>query len=46
MKLRAAGDSGDFITIQGAQHRIRDWDHFQPGWANEVADWLGDKLKR
>lgn len=43
-KLKAAGGFCDFITIQGAQHRIRDWDHFHPGWANEVADWLQQRL--
>jgi acetyl esterase/lipase len=43
-KLKAASGSCDFITIQGAQHRIRDWDHFHPGWAKEVADWLQQHL--
>jgi len=39
-KLKAAGGSCDFITIQGAQHRIRDWERLHPGWSREVADWL------
>ena len=44
LKLKAVGGPCDFITIQDAQHRIRDWDHFHPGWASEVADWLQQHL--
>jgi pectinesterase len=43
-KLRAAGGSCDFITIEGGQHRIRDWERFHPGWAREVSDWLQTHL--
>jgi len=43
-KLEAAGGACNFITIAGAQHRIRDWERFHPGWAREVADWLQARL--
>lgn len=32
------------MVIQGGQHRIRDWNRFHPGWANQVAAWLQQRL--
>lgn len=43
-KLKAKNVPCDFITIPGGQHRIKDWETFQPGWADQVADWLAQHL--
>ncbi len=42
--LLKAGDVCDFITITNAQHRIADWDKFDPQWQSKVIDWLQQKL--
>ena len=44
-KIKAVGDVCDFITIEGAQHRITDWEQYHPDWTIEVANWLSDKSK-
>ncbi len=44
-KLKDNHVACDLLTINGAQHRIRDWNKFHPGWATEVAAWLGEHLK-
>jgi dipeptidyl aminopeptidase/acylaminoacyl peptidase len=43
-ELKAHNVSCKFITIEGAQHRIRDWKKYRPGWQNEVAAWLNREL--
>ena len=43
-RLKASGNSCDFITIPGATHRIRGWQTNLPGWADQVAEWLRAKL--
>jgi alpha-L-fucosidase 2 len=42
--LKSAGDVCDFITIPGAQHRILDWDKFDPTWQAEIISWLNEKM--
>lgn len=32
------------ITIPGAQHRIRDWHKYKPGWQGEIVEWLNQTL--
>lgn len=44
-KLQNNHVSCDFITVNGAQHRIREWNKFHPGWATEVAAWLERHLE-
>lgn len=34
----------DIIVIPGAQHRILDWDNFNPAWQEQVVKWLNEKL--
>lgn len=43
-KLQAAGVDCDMILIPGAQHRIADWDHFDPEWQRKLMAWLNEKL--
>ncbi len=43
-KLKQCNIPCDFITIEGAQHLIRDWDKFHPGWQSEVTAWLHEKI--
>jgi pectinesterase len=43
--LKSKGVKCDFITIPGAQHRINDWDKFDPEWREKVIVWLNEKLK-
>lgn len=42
--LKAAGVDCDMIAIPGAQHRIADWDHFDPEWQRKLMTWLNEKL--
>ncbi len=42
--LQADGDVCDFITITNAQHRILDWDKYDPTWQEEMITWLQQKL--
>jgi alpha-L-fucosidase 2 len=42
--LLADGDTCDFITITNAQHKILDWDKFDPAWQGKVIAWLQQKL--
>ena len=42
--LKAAGVDCDLIAIPGAQHRIADWDHFDPEWQRKLMTWLNEKL--
>jgi acetyl esterase/lipase len=44
-KLKDSHVSCDLLTINGAQHRIRDWNKFHPGWATEVSAWLEQHLR-
>jgi len=43
-KLQAAGVSCDMITIPEGQHRIADWNHFDPDWQSKLVAWLNEKL--
>jgi pectinesterase len=43
-KLKAAGVSCDLMTITNAQHRILDWDKFDPAWQEKVVAWLKQHL--
>jgi pectinesterase len=43
--LKSKGVTCDFITIPGAQHRINDWEKFDPAWRDKVIAWLNEKLK-
>lgn len=43
-KLKAAGVTCDMILIHEGQHRIADWKKFTPGWQEQVAAWLNEKL--
>lgn len=39
-RLRANGVPCDLITITNAQHRIMDWQKFDDGFEDKIADWL------
>jgi pectinesterase len=43
-KLKTNGVPHDLIVIKDGQHRIRDWQKFHPGWAEQVAAWLQTHL--
>ena len=43
-KLQAAGVECDLITIPGGQHRIADWNKFDPDWREKLIAWLDEKL--
>jgi polygalacturonase/alpha-beta hydrolase superfamily lysophospholipase len=43
-KLQAAGVSCDLLTITNAQHKILDWDKFDPAWQEKVVTWLKQHL--
>jgi pectinesterase len=42
--LQAASVSCDLIVITNGQHRIADWDNFNPTWQQQLVAWLNDKL--
>jgi dipeptidyl aminopeptidase/acylaminoacyl peptidase len=42
--LLAKGDTCDFITITNAQHRILDWEKFDPQWQAQIITWLEQKM--
>ena len=43
-KLKAAGVTCDMIVIPDAQHRIADWNKFDPEWQGKLMAWLNEKL--
>lgn len=43
--LKAAGVDCNLILIPEGQHRIADWDKFDPDWQTKLVAWLNDKLK-
>jgi len=43
-KLQAAGVSCDMISIPEGQHRIADWNRFDPDWQSKLVAWLNEKL--
>lgn len=43
-KLKAAGVDCEMIAIPRAQHRIADWDRFDPDWQRKLMAWLDEKL--
>jgi|SRR5665213_1451507 len=43
-KLKAAGTDCSLIMIPGGQHRIADWDKFDPTWQTKLVAWLNEKL--
>jgi len=43
-KLLAAGVSCDMISIPEGQHRIADWNRFDPDWQTKLVAWLNEKL--
>ncbi len=43
-KLKEAGVDCDFIMIPEGQHRIADWNQFDPAWQTKLVTWLNEKL--
>ena len=43
-KLQSAGVSCDMIVIPEGQHRIADWNRFDPEWQAKTVTWLNEKL--
>jgi len=43
-KLQAAGVSCDMIVIPEGQHRIAEWNRFDPDWQTKTVKWLNEKL--
>ena len=43
-KLKAAAVDCDLIMIPGGQHRIADWEKFDPAWQGKLIGWLNEKL--
>ena len=42
--LKQAGVDCDFVMIPEGQHRIADWNQFDPDWQGKLVAWLNDKL--
>lgn len=42
--LRKVGVTCDLITLKEAEHRIRDWRHFDPEFGNKISDWIASTL--
>jgi hypothetical protein len=36
--------SCDMIVVPEGQHRIAEWDRFDPDWQAKTVKWLNDKL--
>lgn len=43
-KLKLAGVACDLLTITNAQHRIADWEKFDPDFPAKITAWLREKL--
>ncbi|HXS69531.1 MAG TPA: pectinesterase family protein [Candidatus Polarisedimenticolia bacterium] len=43
-KLKEAGVDCDLILIPEGQHRIADWNRFDPAWQGKLVAWLNEKL--
>jgi len=43
-KLQSAGVSCDMIVIPEGQHRIAEWNRFDPDWQMKTIKWLNQKL--
>ena len=43
-KLQAAGVDCELISIPEGQHRIADWEKFDPAWQGKLIAWLNEKL--
>jgi pectinesterase len=43
-RLKTAGVSCDLLTITNAQHRIADWEKFDPDFPTKIIAWLNEKL--
>lgn len=43
-KLRAAQVPCEFITLTNANHRIAEWNKFDPAWQTKLVQWLNEKL--
>jgi alpha-L-fucosidase 2 len=44
-KLKAAHVPADLIMINGAQHRVTQWNDFDPTWTKQMVVWLDKMLK-
>lgn len=43
--LKASGVDCELILIPDGQHRIADWDKFDPEWQTKLVTWLNDELR-
>ena len=43
-KLKAAGVDCELMLIPEGQHRINDWEKFNPAWQGKLIAWLNEKL--
>jgi len=43
-RLKAAGVPCDLIIITNAQHRLADWEKFDPDFPAKTVAWLNEKL--
>ena len=43
--LKAAAVDSDLILIPDGQHRIADWDKFDPEWQRKLVAWLNDNMR-
>lgn len=43
-RMLRLGVQSELLTINGATHRIGEWDRYRPGYAAEVAAWMAQRL--